>query len=157
MAGTWKKLAFAEDVHNLPSGGSTGQALTKQSATDYDAAWTSIYGSLGITIDGGDSAITTGVKGYVTAPHACTIIGWYITGDPAGSIVIDVWKKAGAIPANADSITGSELPTLSGGATANDANLTTWTTAIAAGDIIGFNVDSCTSCQKVTLVLATRK
>lgn len=39
------KLAGKADVsavHNLPSGGTAGQFLVKQSATDYDAAWVSL-------------------------------------------------------------------------------------------------------------------
>ena len=59
----------------------------------------STTGSIGITIDGGGAAILTGLKGYITVPYSCTITGWRITGLPAASsIVVDVWKKAGAIP-----------------------------------------------------------
>jgi hypothetical protein len=111
----------------------------------------------GITIDGGGSEITTGVKGYITIPYACTITGWYITGDPAGSIVVDVWKRPGAIPDDAYSIAGTERPTLAGAAVNSDANLTTWTTAVSAGDILGFNVDSVVNCQKVSLVIKVTK
>jgi len=57
MAGTWKKLAFAEDVHSIPSGGSAGQTLIKQSATDYDAAW-GPSGFFEIDVNGGLEPIT---------------------------------------------------------------------------------------------------
>ncbi len=114
-------------------------------------------GAIGITIDGGGSAIETGVKGYVTVPYDCTITGWHLTGAPSGSIVIDVWKAAGAIPTVANTIAGSEKPTLSSAQVASDTDLTTWTTAVSAGDVIGFNVDSCSSVERATLVLAITK
>ena len=44
------------------------------------------------TIDGGGSAITTGVKAYATIPYDCIIKSWTLIADTSGSIVIDVWK-----------------------------------------------------------------
>lgn len=111
----------------------------------------------GITIDGGGSEITTGVKGYISIPYACTIVGWYITGDPAGSIVVDVWKRAGVIPDNAYSIAGTERPALTGAAVNSDTNLTTWTTAVSAGDVVGFNVMSNVNCKKISIVIKVLK
>lgn len=117
-----------------------------------------IPSSFGITMDGGGSAITTGVKGFVTIPFACRITGWYIVADVSGSIVIDVWKAAGAVPTVANSIAGSEKPTLSSGTVANDVSLTTWTTLdVAAGDVIGFNVDSASTVTKCTLSIKILK
>jgi len=114
-------------------------------------------GAIGLTIDGGGSAITTGVKGYVTVPFACTISRWYLSGSPSGSIVIDVWKVAGGIPTVANTIAGTEKPTLASGTVANDTSLSSWTTSVSAGDVIGFNVDSCSGCKLVTVVLAVTK
>jgi hypothetical protein len=103
-------------------------------------------------MDGAGTTIATGVKGYITVPFACTVQAWYLVGDTAGDLVIDVWKKAGALPTVADTIAGTEKPTLSGTAYALDSNLTTWgTLGIAAGDVIAFNVDSAGTVQKATL------
>ncbi|GAI94589.1 unnamed protein product [marine sediment metagenome] len=59
-------------------------------------------------IDGGGSAITTGQKGHLEIPFACTITGWTILADQSGSIVVDVWKDTYAAfpPAVGDSIAG---------------------------------------------------
>jgi hypothetical protein len=118
-------------------------------------------GVIGITIDGGGSAITTGVKGYITVPYACTIKEWYLTGDTSGAIKIDVWVEdfATGLPDNSDSITNANEPEITASGTkASDTDLANWTTlAIAANDIIGFNVDSCTSITKATLVLKVLK
>lgn len=111
--------------------------------------------SVGITIDGAGSAITTGVKGYVEVPYTGTITGWTILGDQSGSIVVDVWKDtyANYPPTVADTIAGSEKPTISSATKGQDLALSTWTTSVTAGDIIGFNVDSCTSITRATLVI----
>lgn len=110
--------------------------------------------TFGITIDGGGSVITTGVKGDITIPFACTIDSWYITADQAGSIVIDVWKDtlANFPPTVADSIAGTEKPTLSGVAFNSDTNLTTFTRSLAANDVIRFNVDSVATVTRINLV-----
>lgn len=112
-------------------------------------------GSFGITIDGGGSAITTGQKGYVTIPYDMTITGWDILADQSGSIVIDVWKDtyANFPPIVGDSIAGTEKPTLSSAQKNQDTSLSTWTTSVSQGDIIGFNVDSAATVTRVTLVI----
>jgi hypothetical protein len=108
-------------------------------------------------IDGGGSVITTGVKGYIQVPYACTVDAWRIFADASGSIVIDVWKDtyANFPPTDADSMPGSgKEPTLSSAQKAEDTNVTDWTTDdISAGDVIGFNVDSATTVKRVTLQL----
>ncbi len=115
--------------------------------------------SLTFIIDGGGSAITTGQKGHLEIPFACTITGWTILADQVGSIVVDVWKDtyANFPPTVADTIAGSEKPTLSSVQKNQDLTLTTWTTAIAAGDILAFNVDSCSTITRVTLSLKVVK
>jgi hypothetical protein len=104
-------------------------------------------------IDGGGSAITTGVKGDLEIPFACTINQATLLADQSGSIVIDVWKDtyANFAPTVADTITASAKPTLSTAIKAQDATLTGWTKTITAGDILRFNVDSATTVTRVTL------
>jgi len=116
-------------------------------------------GSFGITIDGGGSAITTGVKGYITIPYNCTITGWDILADVSGSIVVDVWKDtyANFPPTVADTIAGSEKPTLSSAVKNQDNDLTTWTTSVSSGDIIAFNVDSASTLTRVNLTIKVTK
>jgi hypothetical protein len=116
-------------------------------------------GSFGVTIDGGGSAITTGVKGYVQIPYSGTITGWNLFADQTGSIVIDVWKDNYATfpPSVADTIAGSEKPTLSSVQKNQDLSLSTWTTSVSAGDIIAFNVDSASTVTRVTLSINITK
>lgn len=110
-------------------------------------------------IDGGGATITTGVKGFLEIPFNCTINAATTLADQSGSIVIDIWKDtyANYPPTVADTITASAKPTISTATKAQDSTLTGWTTSITAGDILGFNVDSITTCQRVTLSLKVTK
>ena len=96
---------------------------------------------------------STGVKGYVAIPFDCTIDSWYIIADQAGSIVIDVWKDSGALPTVANTIAGTEKPTLSSATVASDVDLTSWGKDTTAGDVVGFNVDSADTVERVTLTI----
>lgn len=126
------------------------------------AVWrdiSTVYSSLGITISGGGATITTGIKGYLTVPYACKIISNTLLANQSGSIVIDVWKDtyANFPPVDADSITASAPPTLSSAQKSTDATLTGWTTTLAAGDILAFNVDSASAVELVHLSLRVEK
>lgn len=115
--------------------------------------------SLNFVIDGGGSAITTGLKGVMEVSFGMTITGVTVLADQAGSAVIDIWKDtyANYPPTAADSITASAKPTLSSASKAKDTTLTGWTTAVNAGDILAFNVDSIASIQRLTISITGRK
>jgi hypothetical protein len=119
-------------------------------------------GAVGILIDGGGSAITTGVKGFLRIPFACTITGVTLLSTDAaataGSIVVDIWKDtyANYPPTVADTITASAKPTLSSANKSEDTTLTGWTTAITAGDVLGFNVDSVATVNRIALMLTVQ-
>lgn len=112
-----------------------------------------------VVIDGGGSAITTGVKGYLEVPFDCVITAWRIVSDVSGSIVVDVWKDtyANFPPVLADTITASAKPTLSTAQKNQDTTLTGWTTSLTDGDWLAFNVDSATTVTRVTLSLTVRR
>jgi hypothetical protein len=109
----------------------------------------------GITIDGGGSAITTGIKGDLHIPVACTITAVTMLGDTSGSIVVDIWKDSYANfpPTDADSITAAAPPTITTATKSQDTTLTGWTTSCSAGDVLRFNVDSCTDITRLQLQL----
>ncbi len=115
--------------------------------------------SINYIIDGGGSAITTGVKGFVEIPYDMTITGWQIFGDQSGSVVVDVWRStyAGFPPVVGGSIAGSELPTLSSQQQNQDLSLSTWTTSLAQGDIIAYNVNSASTVTRITVSIIGTK
>jgi hypothetical protein len=106
-------------------------------------------------VDGGGSAITTGIKGDLMVPFDCTIVSATLLADQSGSIAIDVWKDSFASypPTSADSITASAKPALSSAAKSRDTTLTGWTTSVSAGQTLRFNVDSAATLTRVTLIL----
>lgn len=116
------------------------------------------YGVIGMVIDGGGSVITTGIKGFLEIPFACTILGWTLLSTDAsalaGSATIDIWKDTFALypPTLGDTITGGSKPSLSA-VNKNTGGVSGWNVNITAGDILGFNVDLATTVTKVTLTL----
>lgn len=116
-------------------------------------------GTIGIIIDGGGVAITTGVKGDLDIPFACTISEWTVLADQSGSIVVDIWKDtyANYPPTGADTITGSSRPTISAATKGQSSTLTGWTTSINANDTLRFNVDSASTIQRCTVQLKITK
>jgi hypothetical protein len=112
--------------------------------------------ALNYIIDGGGSTITTGLKPDIVVPFTCTVTGWWMLADQTGSIVVDIWKNSYASfpPLVANTITGSELPTITAGIKGQDIALSTWTTALTKGDILRFNVNSCSSITYCDLYLA---
>ncbi len=117
--------------------------------------------SIGITIDGGGVAPSTGVKGYIYVPYACTINSVTLLADQTGSCVIDIWKIAYASfpPLVANSITtGGTAPTLSSAQKSQDTSLSGWASvSIAAGDTLAFNVNSASTLTRVSLTLKVTK
>jgi hypothetical protein len=135
-----------------------GQVLV--GASGADPAPTDLYETINFIIDGGGSVITTGVKGDVKVDFAGTITEWTIMPDQSGSIVIDIWKDtyANFPPTDADSMCSGKEPTLTATTKAQDTDITDWTTDdISAGDILRFNVDSITTCERVTLSLKVKR
>lgn len=154
------QVAAGDHTHEgtaILSTGEVGGTKFLREDGDGTCSWQAIAGGgvLGITIDGAGSAITTGTKGYLFVPYACTITAAEIVADQSGSIVIDVWKDtyANFPPVDADSITASAPPTLSSAQKSTDATLSGWTATLAEGDYLAFNVDSAATVTRVTLAL----
>jgi hypothetical protein len=116
-------------------------------------AWAQNKVAIEFVIDGDGVAITTGEKGHIEIPFGMVITGWTLLGDQTGSIEIDVWKDtyANFPPTIADTIAGTELPTISAATKGQDLTLSSWTTAVAAGDVLAFNVNSAATITRATL------
>ena len=109
-----------------------------------------------IVIDGGGSAITTGVKLDLIVPYNALITGWDIVADQSGSIVVDIWQDtySNYPPTVADTITTGEKPTLSSAVKNQDTSLNSgsgW--AVTQGRYLRFNVDSASTVQRVMIGL----
>lgn len=147
-AANWSALAPGTAGQKLKTGGAAA-----------NPSWVDDIATITFVIDGGGSAITTGVKGDLEIPFGCTIVAATLLADQSGSIVVNVWKDtyANYPPTVADKITASAPPTISTATKSQDTTLTGWTTSITAGDTLRFNVDSVTTIQRVTLSLKVKK
>lgn len=139
--------------------GSNGTIIMADSTQTTGIKWANngsgLVSTIMFTIDGGGSAITTGIKGDIMMDFACTINSATLLADQSGSIVIDLWKDvyANYPPLVGDTITASAKPTLSTATNSQDTTLTGWTKTINAGDIIRVNVDSAATVTRVLLAL----
>ena len=83
--------------------------------------------------------------------------GVVLLADQSGSIVIDIQSGTyAAFPTNS-SICAAAKPTISAAQKSQDTTLTGWTTAIAAGNILEFVVDSASTVTQVTVVLTVTR
>lgn len=115
-----------------------------------------------VVFDGMGSVLAVGTgDGSLDVPldFASTITGWVMLADPTGSVEVDIWKTpyASFPPSSMDSITASAKPAISSGQSNEDTALVGWTTTIAAGDTLRFNIDSATAVTRVTLALSLKE
>ncbi len=130
--------------------GGTALTAVPGSDTNYIYNNSGVYGAKALTQkhaigcgvgDPAGSALATGVLCYVVAPVACTISSWDILVD-SGTATADIWKVATgtAIPTVSNSIVASAAPAIASGTAIHSTTMTSWTTAVAAFDIFGFNL-----------------
>jgi hypothetical protein len=160
--GLWKSRALIDaDIPAAIARDTEVATAVSDHAAIKDAHFSNVI-TLTFIIDGGGSAITTGQKGHLEIPFACTLTAWTLAADVAGAIVIDVWKDtyANFPPTDADAMPGAgKEPTIAAtNQKAQDTDISDWTSvAVAAGNILAFNVDSCTTITRVTLSLKATK
>jgi hypothetical protein len=108
-----------------------------------------------VSIDGGGAAIAANTTVWFQVNYACTIQSWTLLADQSGSVTLDVWRDSYSNfpPTVADTITASAKPSISSATKNTSSTLTGWTTSVSAGDILKINVDSCTTIQRVVLIL----
>ena len=146
-----------------PAGSAAAGKFLKADATWEIPAGTGLLENITLMIDGAGSAISTGQKAFVSVPFACTIQSVTLLSDVSGSAIVDIWKTTytlyapGTHPVVADSITASDLPTLSSAYKNTDSTLTGWTKTIAAGDILQFVVNSAATITRLMLVLTVAR
>lgn len=165
-AGSTSPLTTKGDLFGFSTGnaaipvGSDGQYLVADSADAEGLTWKDDVIEREFIIDGGGSAITTGVKGTMRVPEGMTVTGWHAVSTLSGSIVIDVngiafGSYAGG--SGGSSIAGSELPTISTAFTGSDTTITTWSDPVGADTILTFEVDSATTVEVVTISITMTK
>ena len=141
--------------HAFTSTKDDGDDSTLVKPSDWNADHTDV-GQFVAGWDGGGSAITADTWVDVIAKDDCTITGWTMTADQSGSAQVDIWKDtyANFPPTVADTITASAKPSLTAATKDTSTTLTGWTTAVTAGDILRFYLDSASAVTRLLLVVA---
>jgi hypothetical protein len=138
-----------------PSGGPTGTT----GPTGMTGATGPAVSDITIVLDGGGSVLVAGLKGYYFVDFNCTITQATLLADQTGSAIVNIWSctyanfNPGTHPVAADKITSATPPTIASAVKAQDATLSGWSTSIVAGTVLAFNIDSVTTCQRLTLAL----
>lgn len=106
-----------------------------------------------LRLSSGSTLAVAAGKINLPLPIAGTITAWRLVADQSTTTTVDVWKAAGSLPSNANTITASAKPALSGASVASSSTLTGWTTSVAAGDVIELEVEANSAATALTLVL----
>jgi hypothetical protein len=101
-------------------------------------------------IDGGGAVIGAGVAGVLEVPFKCDITAARMVADQAGTLQVDVNRATYSGVPTYSSLTASATPILSAVQKSQDTTLTGWTTALAAGDWLQFQVDASPAPASVT-------
>ena len=74
-------------IHNVPSGGSSGQVLTKNSGTDYDLKWSSLGGISDVQVNG-TSVVTNNIANVPVAKYdRYGVVKVLYDNDPPGGVI----------------------------------------------------------------------
>lgn len=120
-----------------------------------DVEWFDERSAIVFVFDGGGSTMTTGEKGDVWIPFACSVMGWTMVADAAGSVKVELWVSSYAAHphASADLIFSTDQPLISGVRKNQDTALTSWLTSINAGDVMTFYLSEAVTATHVILTL----
>jgi len=116
-----------------------------------------LLGVIVAEVDGSGSTPATGFIGQVAVPFSGTITEWTMLSDASGSAQITVSKASYSGFPTFTSIVASAPPNLTSAQKNQSSTLTGWTTAVSAGDILKFNLDSASTVTWVGLYLQVTK
>lgn len=110
-------------------------------------------------IDGAGAVPALGFRGTLISPMWLVVNNWVLLANQLGSCQLDVWKipladyLAGTVPTAANSICGSELPSLASQVARQSSVLAGWSTIINQNDVLGFNLNNAVGVLQLTLTL----
>jgi hypothetical protein len=107
------------------------------------------------TFDNGGQVLAVGTKIRFFVPYAHNIVRVLIGADQTGSVVFDVWRDTHANypPTVADSVCGSNKPTLVSAEKYDDQTLTGWSASASGAAWYVVNLDSVVTITNATLAL----
>jgi len=147
------RVATADNTSANLTVGTNAQKLVADSNQTEGVDWVDDTVGFNIVIGSGLAVPATGVMGYFEVPFKMTVTSVRLVADASGSAVVDIWKDtyANFPPTDADTVTSATPPTITTAVKMEDSTLTNWTKTWNAGDWIGINLDSVTTCKQITL------
>jgi len=147
------RFAASDRIEALSTAGAVRRLSTGAMSTDSGAT------NIMFVRDNNGSVLSTGIQGDITVPFAATITGVTMLADQTGSLVLDIWKApySSYPPNSGNTICASAKPTISSATKDNYTALVGWTTSIAAGDILRFNIDSVSSITRITVAVTVTR
>jgi hypothetical protein len=142
-----------------PSGGPTGPTGVTGPTGNTGSTGPAQVAGFQFVIDGGGSAIGTGVKGFLMVDFACVIQQVTMLADQSTTSTVDIEVCAFSAfappthPGTGDSITASDVPTITAAESMQDSTLSGWTKTLAANSVIGFNVTANNNATRITVDL----
>ena len=115
--------------------------------------------TINFVVDAGSAPMSAGIKGDMTLDVTGKIISWTIIADQEGRIEFDISKSDYANFPNFSSICGSERPTLGSISSGleerinRNTSISTWNTALNAGDILQFEIVYALNIQRCVVSL----
>jgi len=156
--GTQTQGALPAAQGGVPSGGTTGQVLTKNSSTSYDDGWSanSSVHSVSIPVQVASGVITDPyTSNQIKTYYGGTLVAWTASCKPSCSATIDILRSAdGAGLPTVSIVGGGTKPSLSSTTENSGATFTDWTsTTVTAKDNFAVTVSGITAAQYVNLTL----
>lgn len=112
--------------------------------------------NMGILIDNGASAITAQDEGQFPVNFPCTITGWtLLSATGSGSVTFNVYKSTYAsFPSMSSMVSAGTKPSITNGYKGQNLNISDWgTTAVSAGDILKFTIESISGFTQLSIAL----
>jgi len=138
----------------LPAASPVVDGSVLQLGTNGTGSFVSNTKTLNYVIDGGGTAIATGIKGVVILDAAYTLTAWTVYGDSTGAINVDVGRAAAPTYPRTSAATFSTIVSPNLGATEVADRTTGLNISISSGDTLQFNVTSNTGAHtRLTVAL----
>lgn len=135
-----------------------GVSSTYSTGTGWAGFSQEITDTISCVFDGSGVQLGTGLRIDVPVPYDCTVDSFVCLGDVFGSVAIDVKKATyAAWPTDSNMAVGGSAPGISS-AQKNTGSTSGWSdTAVNAGDIVIFTVQSSTSITRAVLSLTVTR
>ena len=119
-------------------------------------------------MSGGGVTVAPGFKGVLTIPEWVVVKSWVLLADRACTATVDIWRIPlttyldSGPPTVANSLCGSQLPTLTAQSAAQSTEINTWVQdtqmsgvgcLIYQNDVLAYNVNNNNLANKLTLTL----